>query len=150
MPIRYSRELPLTEKEQWVGAMICLTRQVGTQGPSDGHSGTKGRASTDQAMGIYCPCGVHRVPKSRTIIGHFLQIGGNLLNLLVLVKKQKQISNNIYKITFVRYETICNKTIIFSILCRILELSHPDANTWAFIRSFIQMAIFLGSVWLYS
>ena len=25
--------------------------------------------------------------------------------------------NNIYKITFIRYETICNKTIIFSIYC---------------------------------
>ena len=55
---------------------IVLARQVGTRGPSDGHSGTKGWALRDQGMGIYCPCGVHRVPKSRTIFGHSLQISG--------------------------------------------------------------------------
>lgn len=69
--------------------------------------------------------------------------------MLVLVKKQIS-NNNIYKITFIRYETICNETIIFSILCRMLELSHADAKTWTFIRSFLQMDIFLESVWLYS
>ena len=47
----------------------CLARQVGTQGPSVGHSGTKPWASTDQATGIYCPCGVHRVPKRWAIFG---------------------------------------------------------------------------------
>lgn len=69
--------------------------------------------------------------------------------MLVLVKK-KQISNNIYKITFIRYETICNKTIIFSILCRKMELSYSDTNTWTFYQSCMQTAIFLESIWLYS
>lgn len=54
------------------------------------------------------------------------------------------------KITSIRYETICNKTIVFSILCRKMELSHPDANTLAFCQSCMQTAIFLESVWLYS
>ena len=31
-------------------------------------------------MGIDCPCGVHRVPKSQAILGHSLQIGGFLGN----------------------------------------------------------------------
>ena len=56
--------------------VIFLARQVGTQGPSDGHRQTKRWASADQAMGIYCPCGVHRVPKSLAILGHSSQIGG--------------------------------------------------------------------------
>ena len=45
---------------------------MGTQGPSDGHSGTKGWALRDQGTGIYCPCGVHIVPKSRAILGHVI------------------------------------------------------------------------------
>ena len=49
---------------------ICLARQVGTQGPSDGHSGTKRWASTEQGTGTHCPCDVHRVPKCLAIFGH--------------------------------------------------------------------------------
>lgn len=49
---------------------ICLAHQVGTQGPSGGHSGTKRWASTEQATGTHCPCGVHRIPKRWAIFGH--------------------------------------------------------------------------------
>ena len=56
--------------------MGSLARQVGTQGTSDGHRLNKRWASTEQALGIHCPCGVHRVPKSRAIFGHSLRIGG--------------------------------------------------------------------------
>ena len=49
---------------------ICLARQVGTQGPSVGHSRTKRWASTEQGTGTHCPCGVHRVPKRLAIFGH--------------------------------------------------------------------------------
>ena len=75
---------------------------------------------------------------------------GELLSDLFLTFLHTSSLNNIYKITFIRYETICNETIIFSILCRKMELSHPDANTWTFYQSCMQMAIFLESVWLYS
>ena len=43
--------------------MVCLARQVGTLGPSLGHSGTKPWASTDQATGTRCPCDGHIAPK---------------------------------------------------------------------------------------
>ena len=56
--------------------MVCLARQVGTQGTSVGHRLNKPWASTEQALGIYCPCRVHRVPKILEILGHSLQIGG--------------------------------------------------------------------------
>ena len=45
---------------------------MGTQGPRDGHSGTKGWAIRDQGAGIYCPCGVHIVPKRRAILGQVI------------------------------------------------------------------------------
>lgn len=38
-----------------VNSLICLTRQVGTQGPSDGHSGTKGWAFIARAVCTECP-----------------------------------------------------------------------------------------------
>ena len=44
--------------------------------PSSGHSWTKRWASTEQATGTHCPCGVHRVPKRWAIFGHLLQVGG--------------------------------------------------------------------------
>ena len=44
-------------------------RQVGTQGPSDGHRQTKLRALIARTAGIECP-------KCRTIFGHFLRVGG--------------------------------------------------------------------------
>ena len=56
--------------------MVCLARQVGTQGTSAGHRLNKRWASIEQAMGIDCPCGVHRVPKSQAILGHPSQICG--------------------------------------------------------------------------
>ena len=66
------------------------------------------------------------------------------LQLTSISKETKQKSKNIYKITFFRYETICNKTIIFSILCRKIELSYSDTNTWTFYQSCMQTAIFLN------
>ena len=48
---------------------ICLARQVGTHGPSDGHSGTKRWASTEQGTGTHCPCDVHRVPNVWRFLG---------------------------------------------------------------------------------
>ena len=41
---------------------ICLARQVGTQGPSDGHSGTKRWALRDQALGIDRTSDGHSLP----------------------------------------------------------------------------------------
>ena len=56
--------------------MVCLARQVGTLWTSAGHRLNKRRALIEQALGIDCPCGVHRVPKSQAILGHPSQICG--------------------------------------------------------------------------
>ncbi len=85
--------------------------------------------------------------KQRPYLSRKLLKGGKILTHLQLTsisKETKQKSKNIYKITFFRYETICNKTIIFSILCRKIELSYSDTNTWTFYQSCMQTAIFLN------
>ena len=45
----------LQESLAYCQQLLCLARQVGTLGPSLGHSGTKPWALTDQATGIRCP-----------------------------------------------------------------------------------------------
>ena len=55
---------------------FCQRPSGGLCCPSSGHSGTKPWASTDQATGIHCPCGLHRVPKRWAFFGHSLQVGG--------------------------------------------------------------------------
>ena len=69
-PLTLSR-LKRLKKKCLLFQFYCLARQVGTQGPSLGHSGTKPWASTDQATGIRCPWGGHTVPKRWAIFGHF-------------------------------------------------------------------------------
>ena len=64
--------------------MVCLARQVGTQWTSDGHRLNKRRASIEQAMGIDCPCGVHRVPKSQAILGHTYGLAALLLCIMLM------------------------------------------------------------------
>ena len=53
----------------------CLARQVGTQGPSLGHSGTKPWALRDQALGIDRPSDGHTLPvrcaQSAQTLGNF-------------------------------------------------------------------------------
>ena len=51
-----------------VNSLICLTRQVGTQGPSDGHSGTKGWASTAKRWAFIAHAVCTECPK----VGRFL------------------------------------------------------------------------------
>ena len=46
---------------------FCHRPSSGLSCPSNGHSGTKRWASTDQALGTCCPCGEHRVPKRLAI-----------------------------------------------------------------------------------
>ena len=73
----------MNKKKDWQAGLgikshkpFCKRPSGGLSCPSSGHSVNKRRASIEQAMGIDCPCGVHRVPKSQAIFGHSLQIGG--------------------------------------------------------------------------
>ena len=50
--------------------MVCLARQVGTQGTSDGHRLNKRRASTEQATGIDWTSVGHRLNKRWAFIAH--------------------------------------------------------------------------------
>ena len=50
--------------------MVCLARQVGTQGTSDGHRLNKRRASTEQALGIDWTSVGHRLNKRWAFIAH--------------------------------------------------------------------------------
>ena len=73
----------MNKKKDWQAGLgikshkpFCKRPSGGLSCPSSGHLGTKRWASIEQAMGIDCPCGVHRVPKSQATLGHSLQICG--------------------------------------------------------------------------
>ena len=85
--------------------MICLARQVGTLGPSLGHSGTKPWASTDQATGIRCPWGGHIVPKRWAIFGHY----SFTLRLLINMTPNRDIKKGLLP---------KQKTLLFFATCR--------------------------------